>query len=153
MIHSTTIILPLWFQTLEKLKLEAQKMPRDVSTRWNSTFNMLQFALQYRPAIDDIAGNKNTNLQQYELDGDEWRIAQQLYDTLKVSVFLPLNFQSPCSAELILSWSRSSRTLRFSFHAQHLTLLRCDRVTGGLGLFSLVIPFNSNFYSFLSSNN
>jgi hypothetical protein len=64
-------------------------MPRDVSTQWNSTFDMLQFALQYRPAIDDISGNKNANLWQYELDGDEWRIAQQLYDTLKVCVFLP----------------------------------------------------------------
>jgi hypothetical protein len=27
-------------------------------------------------------------------------------------------------------------------------IFRCDRVTGGLGPFSLVIPFNSNFHSF-----
>ena len=74
----------MWFQTLDKLKLDERKMPRDVTTRWNSTFDMLAFALQYRKAIDDIAGNKSTNLRQYELSDDEWRIAEQLCDTLKV---------------------------------------------------------------------
>ena len=79
------IILPLWFQTLAKLKLEQRKMPHDVSTWWNSTFDMLAFALQYRVAVDDIAGNKAANLRQYELS-DEWWIAEQLHDTLKVSI-------------------------------------------------------------------
>jgi hypothetical protein len=83
-IHSTTIVLPLWFQTLEKLKLEGRKMPRDVATRWNSTFDMLAFALQYRAAIDDITGNKTASLRQYELSDEEWTIAEQLRDTLKV---------------------------------------------------------------------
>jgi hypothetical protein len=67
-----------------KLELIAKKMPRDVRTRWNSTYDMLQFALQYRTAIDDIAGNKTAGLRQYEIDDDEWKIAQQLCDTLKV---------------------------------------------------------------------
>ncbi|KAF8836547.1 hypothetical protein BDN67DRAFT_874121, partial [Paxillus ammoniavirescens] len=51
-IHSTTIILPEWKQTLGELKLPVQIMPRDVSTRWNSTFDMLEFALKYRQAVD-----------------------------------------------------------------------------------------------------
>jgi|SRR5882762_642802 len=84
MIHSTTIILPLWFQTLAKLKLEACKMPCDVSTQWNSMFDMLEFALQYREAVDDIAGNKTANLRQYELNDKEWQITEQLHDMLKV---------------------------------------------------------------------
>ena len=94
MIHSTTIILPLWFQTLAKLKLEACKMPRDVSTRWNSTFDMLEFALQYREAVDDIAGNKTANLCQYELNDEEWWIAEQLHDTLKV-IFVRVLMELP----------------------------------------------------------
>jgi hypothetical protein len=84
MIHSTTLILPLWFDTLKKLKLTERKMPRDVATRWNSTFDMLNFAVEYRVAIDDIAGNKAAALRQYELDEDEWEIAEQLRNTLQV---------------------------------------------------------------------
>ena len=59
-------------------------MPRDVATQWNSTFDMLAFALQYRVAIDNITGNKTASLRQYELSDEEWRIVEQLRDTLKV---------------------------------------------------------------------
>ena len=47
-------------------------------------FDMLAFALQYRAAIDDVTGNKTASLWQYELSDEEWRIAEQLRDTLKV---------------------------------------------------------------------
>ena len=60
-------------------------MPRDVRTRWNSTYDMLRFALQYRAAIDDIAGNKLSNLHRYELGDEDWVIVEQLCETLKVS--------------------------------------------------------------------
>jgi hypothetical protein len=76
--------LPAWFQTLERMKLAARKMPRDVSTRWNSTFDMLNFALQYRAAIDDVTSNKTAGLRQYELNDEEWGIARQLCSSLKV---------------------------------------------------------------------
>ena len=83
-LHSTTILLPLWFQTLEQLELAAHKMPCNVSTRWNSTFNMLEFAIEYWVAIDDISSSKNVGLRQYELSEEKWGIAQQLCNTLKV---------------------------------------------------------------------
>ena len=57
-IYSTTIILPVWHAILEQLNLPDQIMPCDVSTRWNSTFDMLN----------------NT----------DWKISQQLRDTLKI---------------------------------------------------------------------
>jgi hypothetical protein len=49
---------------------------------------MLEFALSYRAAIDDVTGNKSANLRRYELSEDEWVIGQQLCDTLKVQVSL-----------------------------------------------------------------
>ena len=76
----------MWFATLEKLKLDAVKMPRDVRTRWNSTYDMLEFAVRHRMAIDDIAGNKAANLRRYELCDEEWKIAEQLCEMLKVRV-------------------------------------------------------------------
>ncbi|KAG1777141.1 hypothetical protein EV702DRAFT_970247 [Suillus placidus] len=54
MIHSMTLILPEWKLTLAELKLPERIMPRDVSTRWNSTFDMLLFAIEYRAAIDTM---------------------------------------------------------------------------------------------------
>ena len=45
--HSSTIILPQWFATLEDFGLSPRMMPRDVSTRWNSTYDMLEFAIEY----------------------------------------------------------------------------------------------------------
>jgi hypothetical protein len=60
-------------------------MPRDVKTRWNSTFDMLNFAVEYQTALDQLAGERASNLRQYEMGQDEWRIARQLRDVLKVS--------------------------------------------------------------------
>lgn len=83
-LHSTTIILPAWFGLLEDLGLKPCMMPRDVSTRWNSTFDMLEFALEYRAAIDGISGEKVYGLRMYELSEEEWLLASHLYNSLKV---------------------------------------------------------------------
>ena len=59
-------------------------MPRDVSTRWNSTYDMLFFAVDYRDALDSITANQKMKLRQYELTEDNWEIATKLRDVLKV---------------------------------------------------------------------
>lgn len=59
-------------------------MPRDVATRWNSTYEMLAFAVDYRLAIDSITGDRDMKLRQYELNEDEWEAAVQLRAALKV---------------------------------------------------------------------
>lgn len=59
-------------------------MPRDVSTRWNSTYDMLKFALDYRVALDAITGERDMKLRKYELNDTDWDIAGQLRDILEV---------------------------------------------------------------------
>jgi len=78
-----TIILPQWFTELEELGFKAHMMLHDVSTRWNSTYDMLQFALDYHVPIDKITSNWELNLHKYELQDDEWAVTETLCDTLK----------------------------------------------------------------------
>lgn len=60
-------------------------MPRDVATRWNSTFKMLDYALEYREAIDKLTQDRSMELRKCELDDNEWEIAEQLRNVLQVS--------------------------------------------------------------------
>ena len=79
-------------------------MPRDVATRWNSTFDMLDFAVDYEAAINAITGNRDMKMRVLELDAQEWVIATQLRDTLKVSSGL-------------FFWTRSNISFQIFKHA------------------------------------
>jgi hypothetical protein len=84
--NSSTALLPKWKAILNELQLEVRKMPRDVATRWNSTFAMLNFALEYRKAVQNITGDFDLDLRKYELSREEWTMAEQLRDVLKVRI-------------------------------------------------------------------
>ena len=53
-------------------------MPHDVRTCWNSTFNMLDFAVEHIEAINTITGDRDMKLRKYELSEDDWDMACQL---------------------------------------------------------------------------
>jgi len=53
--------------------------------RWNSTFDMLKFAIRYRIAIDAMTAVREYDLHKYELGSAEWNIAKELREVLKVS--------------------------------------------------------------------
>jgi hypothetical protein len=69
--NSSTILLPHWIAKLEELCLGIQMMPRDISTCWNSMFNMLDFAIKYRTAIDFMTSNCELNLRKCELEDNK----------------------------------------------------------------------------------
>lgn len=59
-------------------------MPRDVRTRWNSTFDMVKLALSYRDAIDKITSERSLKLRKYELGENGWELVKQVRDCLRV---------------------------------------------------------------------
>ena len=60
-------------------------IPHDVRTRWNATYDMLDFAYKYKTAINEITDMREMKLRQYEIEAHEWEIIRQLRDLLKVS--------------------------------------------------------------------
>ena len=80
-------LLPEWDALLEKLELAVQRLPRNVATRWNSTFDMLSKALQHQLAIETFTADRKNGLRDLELTEAEWTIGEQLCDVLKVKLY------------------------------------------------------------------
>ena len=134
----TTILLPWWHGILEELATATTKshqntlskciMPCDVSTWWNSTYNMLKFAYSYHDVIDKITGDWTMKLRNYELSESEWSIVKELWDLLKVSHCIhTLNYFKfcYCSTDIL---SRSSSLWRLNFQQTPLVLLLIFRL-------------------------
>ena len=51
-------------------------------------YDMLEFSLSFQEALDTITGDKEMKLQKYKMNDDEWQIANQLREVLKVSLFV-----------------------------------------------------------------
>jgi hypothetical protein len=83
-IHSTTIVLPAWRQICSELGLKVKLIPHNVVTQWNSTYDMMNFVLKYRRAIDQVTADKVLKLRKYELDNNDWDIVKDLVAILEV---------------------------------------------------------------------
>jgi hypothetical protein len=93
-------LTPTWQETLKELKMKDRIIPCDVETCWNSTYDMLGFALEYRRAIDVLMADRNNDLRSYELSKREWIITVQLCDILKIcDVSILRNTDSPVSLD------------------------------------------------------
>lgn len=90
--NSSTLALPEWNEILRRKNLAPRMIPRDVKTRWNSTYDMLDIALQYRAAIDDLTANRKFSLRDYEMNPEDWKIAAQLCKVLQVSIKCSISY-------------------------------------------------------------
>lgn len=63
--------------------MKPKKMPRDGNTRWNSTYDMLQFVLDYQGVYDAFTADEDLDLLQYALDQQSWKIVKELCLVLK----------------------------------------------------------------------
>ena len=61
-------------------------MPPDIATRWNSTYDMLSFSVKYRKVIEVMTSEWKNELCQFELEEEEWAIAEELGNILMVRV-------------------------------------------------------------------
>jgi hypothetical protein len=59
-------------------------MPRDVTTRWNSTYDMLDFSTEYWAALDIMTADRDMNLRKFELSKKEWDMVTELCEVLRV---------------------------------------------------------------------
>ncbi|THH12901.1 hypothetical protein EUX98_g9778, partial [Antrodiella citrinella] len=79
-LKSPTKYGPAWRKICSDLKLPERMMPRDVATRWNSTFLMLKFAVEYREALEALTMDRD--LRKCELELQEWDMVEQLHNVL-----------------------------------------------------------------------
>lgn len=73
-INSPTLLLPQWHALLERealARFHGCSLPRDVSTRWNSTFNHLAAFVELEDYIDTFTGIREHGLWQFELMKEE----------------------------------------------------------------------------------
>ncbi len=85
---SPTKLQPKWTKILADLGLKKRKIPRDVATRWNSTYDMLAFAVEYKKAIKTLVQDIDSKLTACQLSKQEWGFVSELTTALNVRDFL-----------------------------------------------------------------
>ncbi|KAJ8085640.1 hypothetical protein PM082_004458 [Marasmius tenuissimus] len=104
-IHSSTILLLAWKRHLCSLNLTPQLIPQDVKTRWNSTYDMLDFASNHRRAIKTFTQDADNNVCEFGMTMEEWELVEALMHILHILKLATLYFSSedPTVADVILA--------------------------------------------------
>ena len=84
--HKSTTAAAILKATQNKLELKEEKLVIDVSTRWNSTYDMVSRYLEQQPAIYSTLSNKDMKKNVRDivtLSSDDVSVAEQLVELLK----------------------------------------------------------------------
>ncbi|KAE9392907.1 hypothetical protein BT96DRAFT_754055, partial [Gymnopus androsaceus JB14] len=82
-INSSTKLLPAWNQIVADFQLPLKKIPCDVRTHWNLTFDVINMALQYKTALNSFINNSDHGLSRFAVFSMEWAILENLRDVLQ----------------------------------------------------------------------
>ena len=88
-IRSSTTLWEALKMEAQAIKLEWLAPVLDVRVRWNSTYKMIERALELRPALDRLLtldSSRTFQRAQLTLDGSDWIVLEKLKDILQVFV-------------------------------------------------------------------
>lgn len=87
-INSTTLLLPRWRQHVSGTRFKDRVLPRDVATRWNSTYDMLAAFIEMKNEVSQFLDRSSNGLAEFLLTDDEWEAIAGLVSALKVRLSL-----------------------------------------------------------------
>ena len=121
-INLPTLLLPAWETTCKEAGLATRQIPWDVSTHWNSSFDMVNFVVDYRIPVDAMVNKQKLGLGNYALDKHEWKVLGQLWDVLAVSKLLQCCYHVATMLRLTNQHLRSWRMQPYSSRVEPPTL-------------------------------
>ncbi|KAL1739476.1 hypothetical protein HDZ31DRAFT_49342, partial [Schizophyllum fasciatum] len=115
-INSTTKLLPAWQACLREHDLRETNIPRDVSTRWNSTYDMVDYVDKHKKALKAyLADDAHTfELEPLTLSPQEWRCVRDLRNVLKQATLYFSRDDTPNLASVIPAMDRLDSALATS---------------------------------------
>ncbi|KAJ3967366.1 hypothetical protein EV361DRAFT_807417, partial [Lentinula raphanica] len=99
-INSPTQLLPKWREQVASTEYKGLVLPRDVSTRWNSTYDMLAAFLKMKEPVAEFLDRSSNGLADFALDDDEWNAIEGLVLVLKDATTF-FSTETPSVADVI----------------------------------------------------
>ena len=87
-INSTTLLLPRWREEVSNTEFKDRVLPRDVATRWDSTYDMLASFVEMKDPVSKFLDRSSNGLAEYLLTEEEWEAIEGLVSALKVRFFV-----------------------------------------------------------------
>ncbi|GBE90224.1 hypothetical protein SCP_1900730 [Sparassis crispa] len=93
---------------------------------------MLEFTLEYRRLINVITEDRSTELRKFEMSNEEWEIAGQLYDILRIFNNATLYFSRSMPSLPMIIPAMNIINEHLTDHSLDEQYLPCIRITIGL---------------------